>query len=107
MVFGGKSGRSASQIYYCVSNFSRATYLRARVVKRKERRGKKRVKKEGRGLEVAKSVRTQRGRRLRGIDPQIDLHKLRAHIDQIGERPGEAGSTLRPTTPRDTEREKH
>lgn len=45
MVFGGKSVRSASQIYYCVSNFSRATYLRARVVKKKERRGEKRVKK--------------------------------------------------------------
>lgn len=86
----------ASQIYCCVSNFSRPTYLRGLLVK--DSRGKRKKNTEsgrerGPGRTLAKSEQAQRGRRLRGIDP-TSICSLHTAIDHTGERPREPTHTV-------------
>lgn len=86
----------ASQIYCCVSNFSRPTYLRGLLVKdsRGKGGGERRERRErGPGRTLAKSEQAQRGRRLRGIDP-TSICSLHTAIDHTGERQREPTRTV-------------
>lgn len=85
-----------SQIYCCVSNFSRPTYLRGLLVK--DSRGKgggdaESGRERGPGRTLAKSEQAQRGRRLRGIDP-TSICSLHTAIDHTGERRREPTHTV-------------
>lgn len=96
----------ASQIYCCVSNFSRPTYLRELLVKDSRGKGEKNAesgRERGPGRTLAKSEQAQRGRRLRGIDP-TSICSLHIAIDHTGERLREPTHTvpslsgIKPTT---------